>query len=503
MKHVFKFVILGAMLACVISCTSGQQQAQLAEPPHYAEDAMNQASELVNHGYEQLDSNNVAGALATFEEAGKLVPCGYVQEYHSACVQARTGNKDAAISWLTKLADNGWDDAERFEYDPDFDSLRSDPRFVQLMERFNTNWVTKSAILAQGLPDSVAAPAQFANEDSLKVWADTQEGILNTHRDFWNSFQTVSGQIYHKLRVLAARNQLKAQDTSWNYDLERLRVAFGLESRYNTGWAVMADLVKKEADRFLQTARPAEQQAEANYMVGSAFSRKCHDDDPLRADAFRVSDAHLAKVAEGGKYYPAAQALIAANKLKSADLAGQNAPRSEIKTVVEKFPGDPYVYREMSSRLGGEMAHCLWPLVLEGQDIDGKPVSLADYQGKVLMIDFWATWCPPCRAALPTLREVYATHHDKGFEVLSISLDYAERTPPEAYRAWTDSAGMTWRHIYDQQNWNTPLAKRFFVASIPTAVLVGPDGSLAAWGEDLGEDKMAATVERAMAAMSK
>jgi thiol-disulfide isomerase/thioredoxin len=501
MKQVFKFVLLCAMLATVISCT--QKQAGLAEPPRFAEDAMNQAGELVDRGYSQLDSNNVAGAMTTFEEVGKLVPCGYVQEYHSACAQARTGNKDAAIEWLTKLANNGWDDAERFEYDPDFDSLRSDPRFTQLMDRFNANWVSQSAILAEGLPDSVPAPAQFANEDSLRAWVGEQERVFNTSRNFWNSFQTVSAQIYQQLRILAALSQLRAQDTTWNYDLERLRMAFGLESRYNLGWGVMADLTKKEADRFLQTTRPGEQQEEANYLVGSAFSRKCHDEDSLRTEAFRVSDTYLAKVADGSKYYPAAQALIAANKFKSPDAAGQDAARAELKGVVEKYPGDPYVYREMSSRLGGDMPRCLWPIPLDVPDIDGKQVSLDEYKGKLLLIDFWATWCPPCRAALPTLRDIYTAQHDKGFEVLSISLDNGARTTAEAYRAWADSAQMNWRHVYDLQYWNTPLAKRFFVASIPTAVLVGPDGSLVAWGEDLREDKMAATVEREIAKMGK
>lgn len=139
--------------------------------------------------------------------------------------------------------------------------------------------------------------------------------------------------------------------------------------------------------------------------------------------------------------------------------------------------------------------------LVEAGDFDGALAKLADYRGKVLLIDFWATWCPPCRAELPGLIETYKKLHPRGFEVLSISLDRPDDTTVDDYRAWIGEHEMTWRHVYDGDAWDSPLVKRFFVGSIPSPFLVGADGSLVAWGEDCRGENLAPTVEKALASL--
>ncbi len=109
----------------------------------------------------------------------------------------------------------------------------------------------------------------------------------------------------------------------------------------------------------------------------------------------------------------------------------------------------------------------------EGEDLAGKAFSLKDYKGKVVLIDFWATWCGPCVRELPHVKETYSHHHSKGFEVIGVSLD-RDRGKLEDF---VKKEQMTWRQHYDEGG---VLATKYGVASIPTTYLLDGKGNIIA-----------------------
>jgi peroxiredoxin len=108
---------------------------------------------------------------------------------------------------------------------------------------------------------------------------------------------------------------------------------------------------------------------------------------------------------------------------------------------------------------------------------EGDILKVSDvHQGNVLLIDFWAAWCGPCRRANPELVEIYNEYHDQGFEILGVSLD---RDSASWVKAIADDQ-LTWPQISDLQYWNSAGADLYGVSSIPHAVLIVREGIITA-----------------------
>jgi thiol-disulfide isomerase/thioredoxin len=122
-------------------------------------------------------------------------------------------------------------------------------------------------------------------------------------------------------------------------------------------------------------------------------------------------------------------------------------------------------------------------------DRDGKDLSLASLKGKVVLVDFWASWCGPCRKENPNLVKAYAKYHDKGFEIIGVSLDDKKDNWLKAI----DADKLVWLHASDLKGWKSDLAAEYGIKSIPTSFLVDAEGKIIA--KDLRGDALEKKLE--------
>ncbi len=463
---------------------------------------------LVGEGYELLDKGDDAGAQAAFKRLSAMAPENPEPFYHMACAYGRQGQVDAALDKLEQAFAMGFWYAERCREDPDLAAVRDDPRFEELMGKMEEQaerWDEQYATRLYRPIDLDRAPA-FASLKSLDEHFRKQANRLEASRYLYDYRRAEERKNQLLNEWVAALGRYRAEHPG-GVDDERAAFRFVeqmgafRQAWFLASWGEDGKAAAAAADAYLAEFPQGEHRREVEWLrllwnwwsrdlpsasaAGADEEDEAESETPLKPYADDRLAAFIDQLQVFRARYPdtfeAAKALTYETWLLwyDADRQVDDRIRELYAQLEEKYRDDEQAgvyYRRKLSELALQMRGLG---DFEGVDTTGKTWNLAAMRGKVVLIDFWATWCGPCVGEIPNLKQVYAQYKDHGFEIVGVSLDGDDRA---AFEQWLTDNQVSWPQIYDGQGWKAELARRYEVHGIPFTILLDQEGRIAGVG---------------------
>jgi thiol-disulfide isomerase/thioredoxin len=242
----------------------------------------------------------------------------------------------------------------------------------------------------------------------------------------------------------------------------------------------VADISKRFASdkaKALETYLAANPQA-ADSAEAQALLADCYEETGNVAQQLVALDRQYATMPKGAEGDLRAAAMNLSKRM--ALLTDKAAAKEALATVKKDFA----THKDFSqaSRFLDSLATKLDQpgvgdtLTIAFTAVDGRKVDLAALKGKVVLVDFWATWCGPCVGEMPAVQKAFDAYHAKGFEIIGISLDQ-EKSKLESF---VKEKGLRWPQSFDGKGWENEIARKYGIQGIPATFLIGKDGKIVA-----------------------
>ena len=443
-------------------------------------------------GYAALEADSAQVALQRFGELASLVPQSPRAHCNIACARARLGQLDEARAAFERAIDLGYAEIEEVEEDPDIAPLRAQKYWPDLLERMHGNLESmRSALAAQLAHPAAQDDPVFTDLDSLKAHFGEMERRTGGAARIYGRPTVSRMQLDIMMRKLAALDRMLSKTTDDSLALpirlEILRTRAGFADLEERPWTVGRKSALATARDFRARYPQSEEAAVAALWIARAEwygKMRAKIEETPKQDC-EAAITELRSVASSYPQTPGGcQALAEAIQI-TAESSARDMDR--VRPLFEELEAGCKLDRNLLGDLYYSMNE--YRLQVHGvpdfsaTDIDGREWKLLELRGKPVLLDFWATWCGPCVAELPTVVRMRRQYPESKLTILGISLDRGDRLTVDALRAWMAKKGMDWPQIFGGEGWQAALPKLYQVSSIPFPVLLGADGSVVAAGE--------------------